>query len=68
MRTVYRAISLTCRDFRTYLENYDLKNLRAQIDIHENNRRGEIFEPLSDNFIIVRCKLDSNFHGFCTHL
>ena len=68
MSVVYRSISLTCKDFRTYLENYDLKNLRAQIDIHENNRRGEIFAPLSDNFIIIRCKLDSGFHGFCTHL
>ena len=68
MRTIYRAISLTCKDFRTYVENYDLQNLRDQIDIKENNRSGEIFKPLSDNFIIIRCKLDSHFHGFCTHL
>ena len=68
MLTTYPSISLTSKDFRTYLENYDLKNLRAQIDIHENNRRGEVFEALSDNFIIVRCKLDSRFHGSCTHL
>ena len=68
MRTKYRAISLTCKDFRTYVENYDLQNLRDQIDIKENNRRGEIFKPLSDNFIIIRCKLDTGFHGFCTHL
>ena len=68
MLTTYPSISLTSKDFRTYLENYDLKNLRAQIDIHENNQRGEVFEALSDNFIIVRCKLDSGFHGSCTHL
>lgn len=68
MSEVYRAISLTCKDFRIYLDNYDLKNLRAQIDIHENKRRGKVFDPLSDNFIIIRCKLDSRFHGNCTHL
>ena len=42
--------------------------MRDQIDIKENNRRGEIFKPLSDNFIYIRCKLDTGFHGFCTHL
>ncbi len=68
MLNTYQAISLTCNDFRTYLENYDLKNLRLQIDIPENKQRGEVFEPISDNFIIIRCKLVSSIHGYYTHL
>ena len=68
MLTVYRAISLKGKDFRTYLENYDLKNLRVQIDIPENEQRGKIFAPLSGNFIVIRCKLDLHFHGPWTHL
>ena len=68
MLTVYRAISLRGKDFRTYLENYDLKNLRAQIDIHENGQKGKIFAPLSGNFIVIRCKLELHFHGHWTHL
>lgn len=68
MFTVYRAISLTYKDFRTYLENYDLKNLIIQIDIQENNKKGEIFEPISDNFIIIQHKLGPGFHSFGTHL
>ena len=68
MLDVYHAISLTCKDFRTYLDNYDLKSLRDQIDITENHRRAEVFKPLSDNSIIIRCKLDTKFHGRWTHL
>ena len=68
MSVTYRAISLTSKNFRTYLENYDLKNLRAQIDIHENEQRGEIFAPLSGNFIVIRRKFGSSFHSFWTHL
>ena len=68
MLTVYRSINLTSKDFWTYLENYDLENLRIRIDIRENKQRGRVFEPISNNFIIIRCKLDSHFHGLWTHL
>ena len=68
MSMVYSSISLTSKNFREYLENYDLKNLRVQIDIPENKQRGEIFEPLSDNFIIIRRRSDPAFNGPWTHL
>ena len=68
MLTVYNSISLTSKDFWTYLENYDLESLRILIDIRENRQRGEVFKPISNNFIIIRCKLDTRFHGRWTHL
>lgn len=69
MMIVYRSITLTSKDFRTYLENYDFKNLKVQIDIGENKQRSEIFKPISDNFIIVCC--ESHFrlrYNNSTHL
>ena len=68
MLTSYRATSLTCKDFRVYLENYDLKNVRAQIDIPENEQRGKVFVPLSNNFIVTRRQSGSGLHSFSTHL
>ena len=69
MSVSYWAIGLTGEHFRIYLENYDLKNLRAQIDIHENEKRGKIFAPLSNNFIVTRrSRLGSGLHSFSTHL
>lgn len=65
---VYRSISLTGKDFRTYLENCDLKNLKIQIDITENEQSGKVFKPISDNFIIVRCEAHRLRCGFSTHL
>ena len=64
---IYRSIALTGKDFRTYLENYDLKNLKVQIDISENKQRGEVFKPISDNFIIVCCEAYLRFSN-STHL
>ncbi len=52
---VYRSITLTGKDFRAYLENHDLKNLKVHIDIQENKQSGEVFKPISDNFTIVCC-------------
>ena len=66
---IYQSLSLTGKDFRAYLENHDLKNLKIHIDIQENKQRGEVFKPISNNFIIVCCQphLQSHIYGY-THL
>ena len=63
----YESISLTGKDFRAYIENHDLENLKVRIDIQENKQSGEIFKPISDNFIIVCYQPHLRFYN-CTHL
>ena len=65
---VYRSMTLTGKDFRAYLENHDLKNLKVHIDIQENKQSGEVFKPISDNFTIVCCQRPYLPFYNCTHL
>ena len=65
---LYQALALTAKDFRAYLENHDLKNLKVHIDIQENKQSGEVFKPISDNFIIVCCQRPYLPFYNCTHL